>query len=133
MEDELMYVAQKAFIEKDGAILIVDDPKEGLDFPGGKVQQGESDLAESLRREVREECGLEIEIGAPFITWISILPPGHRNAGKKICIIGYKCRYVSGEVALSEEHTGYRWVTRENYESADDGTHYFKFLEAYFT
>ncbi len=31
----------KALIEKDGKVLIVFDPLYGLDFPGGKIQEGE--------------------------------------------------------------------------------------------
>jgi hypothetical protein len=34
MEDEVFYVGQKAFIEKDGEVLVIFDPKEGLDYPG---------------------------------------------------------------------------------------------------
>ena len=54
-----------AVIEKDGRILIQKRPSRGLladlwEFPGGKVKPGES-LTTALRREVREELGVEIE------------------------------------------------------------------------
>ena len=53
-----------AVIEKDGRILIQKRPSRGLladlwEFPGGKVERGES-LTAALRREVREELGAEI-------------------------------------------------------------------------
>jgi A/G-specific adenine glycosylase len=53
-----------AVIEKDSRILIQKRPAEGLlaglwEFPGGKVELGES-LTAALRREVREELGVEI-------------------------------------------------------------------------
>jgi len=53
-----------AVMEKDGRILIQKRPAGGLlaglwEFPGGKVEPGES-LTAALRREVREELGVEI-------------------------------------------------------------------------
>lgn len=62
-EDELFFVGQKAFIRKGDEVLVIHDPIEGLDFPGGKIQVGEENTFESLKREVREETGLEIQIG----------------------------------------------------------------------
>ncbi len=54
-----------AVIEKDGRVLIQERPPGGLlaglwEFPGGKVEPGES-LTAALRREIREEIGAEIK------------------------------------------------------------------------
>jgi A/G-specific adenine glycosylase len=54
-----------AVIEKDGRVLLQERPAGGLlaglwEFPGGKVEPGES-LTAALRREIREELGAEIE------------------------------------------------------------------------
>jgi hypothetical protein len=43
-EDQLLYVGQKAFVEKAGKVLVVMDPDLGLDFPDGKIQEGETDF-----------------------------------------------------------------------------------------
>jgi len=59
-EDALFYVGQKAFIEKDGNILILNDPSEGLDFPGGKIQIGELDFPEALRRRSEKKLILKL-------------------------------------------------------------------------
>lgn len=75
-DDRLFYVGQKAFIEKDGKILVLNDPAEGLDFPGGKIQVGEINFTEALKREVGEETNLEIEVGNPFTTWYNKFPEG---------------------------------------------------------
>lgn len=111
------FIGQKAFIEKDGKLLILHDPQMGLDLPGGKIIEGETDLPASLKREVREETNLEIEVGNPFATWFFTIPldSGHRSAGKKIFSVGYKCTYLSGEITLSQEHDWYKWITKENY------------------
>ncbi len=133
--DKQFYVDLKAFIERDGKVLVLNDPLLGLDYPGGKVQEGETDWIGALKREVREEAGLEIAIGDPFTTWHYKMPEGpHRNAGKDLFLIGYRCSYVSGEVALSGEHDTYEWVDRDTYQKyAENDSHgYFQALETYF-
>lgn len=132
-EDQLLYVGQKAFIEKDGKVLVLMDPDLGLDFPGGKIQEGETDFAESLKREVREETKLEIEKGDAFTTWYNVFGAKHRNAGKKVYLVGFKCKYLSGEITLSDEHSEYRWIDKSDYKKLDDGSLYFKALEKYFS
>jgi 8-oxo-dGTP diphosphatase len=132
-EDALSYVVQKAFIKKGDEVFVLNDPEEGLDFPGGKIQEGEDNLENALKREVLEETGLEIAIDSPFITGTEVFPPTHRLAGKRVILIGYKCNYINGEVVLSEEHNNFKWITRDNYNEVDDGTSYFGILSKYFS
>jgi 8-oxo-dGTP diphosphatase len=131
-EDELLCVGQKAFIDRDGEVLILNDPHLGLDFPGGKIQVGEKDFNKALKREVKEETGLEIEIGEPFTRWYFVFTKGHRNYGKRVFLVGFKCKYVNGEIKLSHEHDSYRWVNKDNYKELEDDSDYFKALEKYF-
>ena len=136
--DALFCVGQKAFIEKDGKVLILGDPTEGLDFPGGKIQEGEakdadaSSLIVSLKREVMEETGLEIEVSDPFAVWYHEFPKNHRNYPKVVYLVAFKCKYVSGNVKLSNEHDSYKWVDKNNYKDVDDGSDYFDILKKYF-
>ena len=51
-DDALFCVGQKAFIEKDGKVLILNDPGEVLDFPGGKIQDGEAKDGEDRKSVV---------------------------------------------------------------------------------
>lgn len=131
-EDKLFYVGQKAFIEKNGEVLVLNDPVLGLDFPGGKIQEDEIDFDLALKREVKEETDLEIEIGLPFTRWSYLLRHGHSHAGKTIYLIGFRCKYVSGNIKLSHEHDGFNWVNKENYREFENSTEYFKALEKYF-
>lgn len=131
-EDQQFWVGQKAFIEKDGAILVLGDPKEGLDFPGGKIQVGEKDLTESLKREVREETGLDIRVENPFTVWWNEFPSHHKYAGHKVYLVGFRCHYISGDVRLSNEHDTWRWVTLANYREVYQDSTYFRALEKYF-
>jgi len=138
--DALFCIGQKAFIEKNGKVLILNDPKEGLDFPGGKIQEGEAidgdrtSLNKALQREVREETDLEIEVGDPFAVWYhEFNNRTHRNYGKVVYLIAFRCKYISGEIKLSTEHNDFKWVDKSNYKEVDEGSDYFDILEKYLT
>lgn len=109
--DTKVYFGQKAFIERNGRVLVLRDPlgviggQSGIDFPGGKYIWDKS-LEKELIREVREETSLEISVGKPFIAWTT---KNIRRKGSKAHIVrlGYFCKYVSGIVKLSKEHDKY--------------------------
>lgn len=59
-------VAQKVLIEKDGKILMCRGKGfSNYDLPGGRVHKGETP-EEGLRREIKEELGVDIQIGEAF-------------------------------------------------------------------
>lgn len=133
-EDELFFVGLKAVIEKDREVLVLHDPEMGPDLPGGKIQIGETNLIEALKREVSEEIGLEIDVGKPFATWIFQIPitSHHRSAGKKIFSIAYHCNYLSGDIVLSPEHTEFHWVNKNNYREFTRTSNFQHVLDAFF-
>jgi 8-oxo-dGTP pyrophosphatase MutT (NUDIX family) len=117
------YVGQKAVIERDGKVLVLFS--RGLvDLPGGKVQEGETDLVAALRREVREETSLEIEVGEPFATDLS--------SDAAVFFVAYRCRYASGEVVLSDEHDAFRWVDSSSYQKLPNANPLYRMLRSYF-
>ncbi len=120
----LFEVGQKAFIDKDGEVLVVYFPNGWLDLPGGRIDEGETDIVAALKREVREETTLEIDVGAPFATWL--------GRGAKVFLVGYRCKYVSGEVRLSDEHSAYQWVNATNFRDLEDQSGPFPVLGQYF-
>jgi 8-oxo-dGTP diphosphatase len=67
------------------------------EFPGGAVERGER-LADALRREIREEYGIEIAVGDLLDVVDHILP----QEGQHWVSPAYLCRIVSGTPAIQE-------------------------------
>ena len=77
------------------------------DFAGGKIEAGET-AEEGLKREIREETGLEVTIEniEHVYTDVEELPEA------QYVMLTYKCVYTDGDVTLNpEEHDDYKWVT----------------------
>jgi len=71
-------VAVAVLIRSDGAALLAQRPESKVysgywEFPGGKIEPGEP-VPEALRREIREELGVEIERAYPWITRVFVYP-----------------------------------------------------------
>lgn len=78
------------------------------EIAGGRINPG-TPLLENLKREVKEETGLEI-IGEPkLITAQDIFS---KIKDKQIVRLTYLGQ-ANGEVKLSEEHTEYKWLTSD--------------------
>ena len=105
-----------AVIEKDGKILIArrkgEDALGGKwEFPGGKLEPGETP-EECLKRELREELGIETEVKA-FLCSSRFV---YRHMAVEL--LAYKTVYVSGEIAL-HEHDRIEWILPEALEDYD--------------
>jgi A/G-specific adenine glycosylase len=92
----------------EGKVLIQQRPEEGLlgglwEFPGGKQEANES-LPETVRREIAEELGIQVNVGEP-ITQVK-----HAYSHFKITLHAYWCEYVSGQPE-SRASQGWKWVT----------------------
>lgn len=104
--------AVAAIILRDGEILLIrrgGEPGAGLwSIPGGNVELGET-LEEALKREVREETGLEIIVGKLAGVHNLVV----REAGRirfHYVILDYFADVVSGEMCPASDVTDCRWV-----------------------
>jgi ADP-ribose pyrophosphatase len=111
-----------AIVVKDGRVLLArrgKEPSYGLwSVPGGAVHLGER-LEEATKRELREECGIEIEL-TPVIEVIERMV---RDPDGKVqyhyVIVDYLARWVSGELAPSAEALEARWVAPEEFSQLE--------------
>lgn len=116
-------IVAKAFVFKDDRLLILRKPERdrldgsfpetAIDFPGGKLEPGET-WQEGLAREVAEEVQLAIVIGSPFNAW------SLEGKYRQILGVDFLAEWISGEVVLSEEHETYEWLTLEEIQATQD-------------
>lgn len=85
--------------------------KDGWEFPGGKIDPGETPQ-EALIREIREELNTEIQVGDLIETVEYDYPDFHLSMD---C---FWCQVVEGSLEL-KEHEAARWLNKENLYSVD--------------
>jgi ADP-ribose pyrophosphatase YjhB (NUDIX family) len=94
-------VRAAAIIIEDGRLLLIAHRKEGQVYwllPGGGVDFGES-LKEALRRELREELGIDADVGDIAFVCDSIDPDSRRH----IINICFQCCCKRGTLSLGSE------------------------------
>lgn len=107
-------VGVAAVVLWDGQVLLVQrgrEPAKGLwGLPGGMLELGET-VAEGVRREVWEECGVEIEVG-PLV---GVFEPMQRDDAGRLryhyVVLDYLARYVGGELQAADDADDARWVS----------------------
>lgn len=81
------------------------DFKGGWEFPGGKIEDGET-TQKALKREIMEELDTEISVGELIDTIEYDYPDFHLSMD---C---FWCEIVKGDLVL-KEHEDARWLTKE--------------------
>ena len=107
-----MTVVVAAAIERDGRYLAARRTKPDWaagrwEFPGGKVEPGESE-ADALVREIREELGVEISVGARV--------PGEWPLHDDLVLHLYVAKLIDGDPQPLDHHDALRWITPEEFD-----------------
>ena len=110
-----MTVVVAAAIERDGCYLAARrtrpvDVAGRWEFPGGKVERGESE-EEALAREIREELGVEIEVVRRV--------PGEWPLPDDPVLHLYVAQLTVGEPQPLDHHDQLRWITRAQFDEID--------------
>ena len=107
-----MTVVVAAAIERDGRYLAArrTQPEWAAgrwEFPGGKVEPGESEV-DALVREIREELGVEISVGARV--------PGEWPLHDDLVLHLYVAKLIDGDPQPLDHHDELRWITPEEFD-----------------
>ena len=93
------------------------------DFPGGRIDMDEfhTPFFEIIKREIEEEIGSNIVYTLnpkPVATGRHCIEAQYARGAKDIHVVYlfFEAKYVSGEVIISDEHTGFEWLDLLNIE-----------------
>ena len=104
-----------AILIRDGKIFATQrgygEFKDYWEFPGGKVEQGETPK-EALIREIREELEAEIEVGELFERVEYDYPHFHLSMDCFLC-------KLKGDHLVLKEHEAAKWLDRDKLDSVD--------------
>ena len=101
IENEKVFATQRGY----------GDFKDGWEFPGGKIDAGETP-EEALVREIKEELDTEVEVKELLDTVEYDYPNFHLSMDCFICSI------KSGDLVL-KEHEAAQWLKKETLDSVD--------------
>jgi len=79
------------------------------ELPGGGVEYGEN-VEKTLRREIKEECGLDVKVGFPIAVSDYYMQDDKKEIQRVEIIFLCKLLNPAQTVVVSREHSEYKWV-----------------------
>jgi ADP-ribose pyrophosphatase YjhB (NUDIX family) len=86
------------------ALLVQRSDNHHWEPPGGVLELAES-IEDGLRREVREETGLDVEPSA--------LSGVYKNMNRGIVALVFRCNVTGGQLTTNDEVTAFRWANED--------------------
>lgn len=117
-EQKAPIIVAAAVVIETGRVLISQRKKGShlagaWEFPGGKVQTGEDPRA-ALKRELREELGIECEVGGPVEVTLHAYPE------QPVLLLFFEARRLPGSPApRALDVADFRWATEEELKPAE--------------
>lgn len=118
---EKFSVSTYAIIENNGKIFVAlkksTDSFEGdkWSIPGGKMNFGE-DAIDSLKKLVKNQCGLDIDVLSPIDVAVDI----NEDKKEQEVAITYICELKSGQPKLSKEFKEFKWLDAKKVPTLED-------------
>jgi ADP-ribose pyrophosphatase YjhB (NUDIX family) len=108
-------VGAVCLLQREGRVLMLRQPhREGWSLPGGLLDRGES-AADAVRRELREELGLVVQVGMP-VTVVVDAPLRRVDVVYRVVVDGELGEQVGGEATTA------RWLLPEQIDDMDGPT-----------
>lgn len=120
--DKTHLILVNAVVEKDGKILVSQRSWEETHepgkwtIPGGKVERTSGEvwniIEETLKREVMEETGIEIDDSAELLANNTFI----RSTGQHVVALIFFCHWKAGVEKPLEDTIDTKWITEKNLE-----------------
>jgi ADP-ribose pyrophosphatase YjhB (NUDIX family) len=123
MDHLIADIPQKAILEYEGKVLLVQDANGTWELPGGRLALGEAP-ADGLKREIKEELGADVE---PIRIFDTAVFSGHSSGNHYIVI--YLCTLISKVTDLKIdgiENVDMKWVDERDLANLPIGKQYTK-------
>ena len=109
-----------AVVVRDGRALLVrrgHEPRKGeWSLPGGLLDLGEA-LVDAARREVKEETGLDVEVGPMIETFNRVHRDGEGRIRYHFVIVDFVCWAGAGEAVAGSDAEAVAWVTADQLDA----------------
>jgi 8-oxo-dGTP diphosphatase len=103
-----------AVVVRDGKALVIKrahEPRKGeWSLPGGLLELGES-LQDAVRREIKEETSLDIDVGPIIETFDRVHRDDHGKIRYHFVIVDFVCWANGGDAVPGSDADGVAWVT----------------------
>jgi 8-oxo-dGTP diphosphatase len=103
------------------ALLIQRRDNQHWEPPGGVLELGET-IDDGLRREIREETGLDVEPIA--------LTGVYKNMTRGIIALVFRCKATGGTLRISDEAAAFRWADETEVAELADQAYAIRVLDA---